>query len=54
MAEAIALITGVLIAGTGIAYAIQVRSEYRERDRLRKFQESMRATGRPSTQKRRK
>jgi hypothetical protein len=54
MTEAMALAAGVLVAAAGIAYGLQIRAEYRERERLAKFQEAMRAAGRPSAQKRRK
>jgi predicted RND superfamily exporter protein len=53
MTEAIVLCAGILIGGLGIAYGLQVRHEFHERDKLRRFQEAMRAAGRPSTQKRR-
>lgn len=46
MTEAVVLIAGVLIGAAGIAYGLQVRSEFHERDRLRRFQEAMRAGGR--------
>lgn len=46
MTETIVLIGGVIIGAAGIAYGLQVRSEFHERDRLRRFQEAMRAGGR--------
>jgi hypothetical protein len=46
MTEAIVLAAGVIIGAAGIAYGLQVRAEFHERDRLRRFQEAMRAGGR--------
>lgn len=46
MIEAIVLGAGILIGGLGIAYGIQVRQDFHERERLRRFQEAMRAGGR--------
>ena len=46
MTEAIVLAVGVIIGAAGIAYGLQVRAEFHERDRLRRFQEAMRAGGR--------
>jgi predicted RND superfamily exporter protein len=54
MTEAIVLGAGILIGGLGIAYGLQARQRFHERDEMRRFQEAMRAAGRPSTQKRRK
>jgi hypothetical protein len=45
MTEAIVLAVGVIIGAAGIAYGLQVRAELHERDRLRRFQEAMRAGG---------
>ena len=53
MTEAIVLVAGILVGAAGIAYGLQVRHEFHERDKLRRFQESMRAAGRPTAQKRR-
>lgn len=46
MTETIVLIAGILVGAAGIAYGLQVRAEFHERDRLRRFQEAMRAGGR--------
>jgi hypothetical protein len=46
MTEVIVLVAGVLVGAAGIAYGLQVRAECHERDRLRRFQEAMRAGGR--------
>jgi hypothetical protein len=46
MTEVIVLVAGVLVGAAGIAYGLQVRAEFHERDRLRRFQEAMRAGGR--------
>lgn len=53
MTEAIILGAGILIGGLGIAYGLQARHHFHQRDETRRFQEAMRAAGRPSTQKRR-
>lgn len=45
MTEAIVLAAGVLIGALAIAYGVQVRGEFHERDRLRRFQEAMRGGG---------
>jgi len=45
MTEFIVLVAGVLVGAAGIAYGLQVRAEFHERDRLRRFQEAMRAGG---------
>ncbi|MEN6403065.1 MAG: hypothetical protein ABFD94_14060 [Armatimonadia bacterium] len=54
MTEAIILGAGILLGGLGIAYGLQARRQFHERDEMRRFQEAMRAAGRPSAQKRRK
>ena len=45
MTELIVLAVGIIAGATGIAYGLQVRAEFHERDRLRRFQEAMRAGG---------
>jgi hypothetical protein len=44
--EGIALGAGLVLCATAIVYGLQVRAETHERDRLRRFQEAMRAGGR--------
>jgi hypothetical protein len=46
MIEAIVLVAGIAIGAAGIAYGLQIRAEAHERDRLRRFQQAMRAGGR--------
>jgi hypothetical protein len=46
MTELIVLAVGIVVGAAGIAYGLQVRAEFHERDRLRRFQEAMRAGGR--------
>ena len=46
MTEAIVISAGILLGGLAIAYGLQVRAEFHERDRWRRFQESMRGGGR--------
>jgi hypothetical protein len=45
MTELIVLAVGIVVGAAGIAYGLQVRAEFHERDRLRRFQEAMRAGG---------
>ncbi len=46
MTEAIVIGAGIVLGGLAIAYGLQVRAEFHERDRWRRFQEAMRAGGR--------
>ena len=46
MTEALILVSGVIIGAAGIAYGLQVRAEFHERDRWQRFEEAMRAGGR--------
>lgn len=46
MTEAIVIAAGIILGGLAITYGLQVRSEFHERDQLRRFQEAMRAGGR--------
>jgi cation diffusion facilitator CzcD-associated flavoprotein CzcO len=46
MTEAIVIGAGILLGGLAIAYGLQVRAEFHERDQLRRFQAAMRAGGR--------
>ncbi len=46
MTEAIVIGAGILLGGLAIVYGLQVRAEFHERDRWRRFQEAMRAGGR--------
>ena len=46
MTELIVLAVGIIVGAAGIAYGLQVRAEFHERDRWRQFQEAMRAGGR--------
>jgi cation diffusion facilitator CzcD-associated flavoprotein CzcO len=45
MTEAIVIGAGILLGGLAIAYGLQVRAEFHERDRWRQFQRAMRAGG---------
>jgi hypothetical protein len=45
MTELIILAAGILVGALAIAYGIQVRAEFHERDRWRRFQEALRAGG---------
>ena len=46
MTEAIILAAGIVLGGAAIAYGLRVRSDLAEQDRMRRFQEAMRAAGR--------
>ena len=46
MTEAIVFGAGILLAAVGLAWLLQVRDEFHERDQLRRFQAAMRAGGR--------
>ena len=46
MTEAIVISAGILLGGLAIAYGLQVRAEFHERERWRRFQQSMRGGGR--------
>lgn len=48
MLELLLLLGGVVAAGTGIVYWLNVRDEWAERDRLEAFQAAMRAAGKDS------
>jgi cation diffusion facilitator CzcD-associated flavoprotein CzcO len=45
MTEAIVIGAGILLGGLAIAYGLQVRAEFHERDRWRRFQQAMKAGG---------
>ena len=46
MTEALVIGAGIVLGGLAIAYGLQVRAEFHERDRWLRFQESMRGGGR--------
>jgi hypothetical protein len=46
MTEALVIGAGIVLGGLAIAYGLQVRAEFHERDRWLRFQESMRSGGR--------
>ena len=46
MTEAIVLAAGIALTAVGLAWLLQVRDEFHERDQLRRFQEAMKAGGR--------
>ena len=46
MTEAIIIGAAILIGGLSITIGLNARNEWAERDRLRRFQEAMRAGGR--------
>jgi hypothetical protein len=46
MTEAIILAAGIVVGGAAIAFGLRARSDFTEREQLRRFQEAMRAAGR--------